>query len=38
MRAKPPHRRVFMQQRLVGGGEVEAHHPEQRVQEPFGLA
>ena len=21
-----------------GGGEVEAHHPEQRVQEPFGLA
>ena len=24
--------------RLVGGGEVEAHHPEQGVQEPFGLA
>ena len=23
---------------LVGGGEVEAHHPEQGVQEPFGLA
>ena len=24
--------------RIVGGGEVEAHHPEQGVQEPFGLA
>ena len=23
---------------MVGGGEVEAHYPEQRVQEPFGLA
>ena len=23
---------------MVGDGEVEAHHPEQRVQEPFGLA
>ena len=26
------------ERRIVGGGEVEAHHPEQRVQEPFGLA
>ena len=26
------------ERRLVGGGEVEAHHPEQGVQEPFGLA
>ena len=24
--------------RIVGGGEVEAPHPEQGVQEPFGLA
>ncbi len=24
--------------RIVGNGEIEAHHPEQRVQEPFGLA
>ncbi len=24
--------------RIVGGGEVEAHPPEQGVQEPFGLA
>ena len=24
--------------RIVGGGEAEAHHPEQGVQEPFGLA
>ena len=24
--------------RRVGNGEVEAHYPEQRVQEPFGLA
>ena len=24
--------------RIVGNGEVEAHYPEQRVQEPFGLA
>ena len=24
--------------RIVGGGEVEAHHPEQGVQESFGLA
>ena len=23
---------------MVGDGEVEAHHPEQGVQEPFGLA
>ena len=23
---------------IVGGGEVKAHHPEQGVQEPFGLA
>ena len=26
------------ERRIVRGGEVEAHHPEQRVQEPFGLA
>ena len=26
------------ERRRVWGGEVEAHHPEQRVQEPFGLA
>ena len=26
------------ERRIVGNGEVEAHHPEQRVQEPFGLA
>ena len=26
------------ERRRVGGGEVEAHHPEQGVQEPFGLA
>ena len=26
------------ERRVVGGGEVEAHHPEQGVQEPFGLA
>ena len=26
------------ERRLVGNGEVEAHYPEQRVQEPFGLA
>ena len=26
------------ERRIVWGGEVEAHHPEQRVQEPFGLA
>ena len=26
------------ERRIVGGGEVEAHHPEHRVQEPFGLA
>ena len=26
------------ERRIVGDGEVEAHHPEQRVQEPFGLA
>ena len=26
------------ERRIVGGGEVEAHHPEQGVQEPFGLA
>ena len=25
------------ERRIVGGGEVEAHHPEQGVQEPFGL-
>ena len=25
------------ERRRVGGGEVEAHHPEQGVQEPFGL-
>ena len=24
--------------RIVGNGEVETHYPEQRVQEPFGLA
>ena len=24
------------ERRIVGGGEVEAHHPEQGVQEPFG--
>ena len=23
---------------IVGDGEVEAHYPEQRVQDPFGLA
>ena len=26
------------ERRIVRGGEVEAHHPEQGVQEPFGLA
>ena len=26
------------ERRRVGGGEVEAHHPKQGVQEPFGLA
>ena len=26
------------ERRIVGDGEVEAHHPEQGVQEPFGLA
>ena len=26
------------ERRMVGDGEVEAHHPEQCVQEPFGLA
>ncbi len=26
------------ERRMVGAGEVEAHHPEQCVQEPFGLA
>ena len=26
------------ERRIVGGGEVEGHHPEQGVQEPFGLA
>ena len=26
------------ERRIVGDGEVEAHYPEQRVQEPFGLA
>ena len=26
------------ERRIVGGGEVKAHHPEQRVQESFGLA
>ena len=26
------------ERRRVGGGKVEAHHPEQCVQEPFGLA
>ena len=26
------------ERRIVWGGEVEAHHPEQRVEEPFGLA
>ena len=26
------------ERRIVGSGEVEAHHPEQGVQEPFGLA
>ena len=26
------------ERRLVGNGEVETHDPEQRVQEPFGLA
>ena len=25
------------ERRIVRGGEVEAHHPEQGVQEPFGL-
>ena len=26
------------ERRIVGGGEGEAHHPEQGVQESFGLA
>ena len=26
------------ERRIVGNGEVETHYPEQRVQEPFGLA
>ena len=26
------------ERRIVGNGEVEAHDPEQRVQEPFSLA
>ena len=26
------------ERRIVRGGEIEAHHPEQGVQEPFGLA
>ena len=26
------------ERRIVGGGEIEAHHPEQGVQESFGLA
>ena len=26
------------ERRIVGGGEVEAHYPEQGVQDPFGLA
>ncbi len=26
------------ERRRVGNGEVETHYPEQRVQEPFGLA
>ena len=26
------------ERRVVGNGEVETHYPEQRVQEPFGLA
>ena len=26
------------ERRIVGGGEVEAHHLEQGVQESFGLA
>ena len=26
------------ERRIVGGGEVEAHHPEQGMQESFGLA
>ena len=26
------------ERRIVGGGEVDAHHPEQGVQESFGLA
>ena len=26
------------ERRIVGGGEIEAHHPEQGVREPFGLA
>ena len=26
------------ERRIVGNGEVETHDPEQRVQEPFGLA
>ena len=26
------------ERRIVGGGAVEAHHPEQGVQDPFGLA
>ena len=26
------------ERRIVGSGEIEAHHPEQGVQEPCGLA
>ena len=26
------------ERRVVGSGEIEAHHPEQRMQEPFRLA
>ena len=26
------------ERRIVGSGEIEAHHPQQGVQEPFGLA
>ena len=26
------------ERRIVWGGEIEAHHPEQCLQEPFGLA
>ena len=29
--------RATTPRRIVGGSEVEAHHPEQGVQEPFGL-